>query len=64
MKTIILISVLLSGCAMTPTQKRVVIFSAGVVATGLILSQEDGQPDPGRVRTPQVNCGKDRSTCF
>jgi hypothetical protein len=55
MKAILVgLSVLLTGCALTPTQKKVAYVAGAVVVTAVAISATDGK---------QSYCGDGRSFC-
>ena len=55
----------LSGCAMTPTQKKWTGFVAGALIVGAIAAErsENGE-DQRRVSTPAVDCQANPQSCF
>lgn len=63
----IMAALLVSGCALTPTQKKIAGAIAGVLIVGAIAAHDEdgdsGQVFQNRTPTPNVDCASNPQTC-
>jgi len=64
--TIVAVAILVSGCALTPTQKKVATFTAAVLVAGAIAAHQSGGNSaaaPGPVGPPPSCTPQPNGTC-